>query len=64
MAVDKNSDKMDVDKKDTKVKDVLKKDEDKDTELSEEDIELKKNLDLMVERINDPDPGEDPTSKH
>mmetsp|Transcript_31070 Transcript_31070/g.68978 ORF Transcript_31070/g.68978 Transcript_31070/m.68978 type:complete len:901 (-) Transcript_31070:581-3283(-) len=43
--------------KDSKAKDGKKKVEDKEPELSEEDLELKKNLDLMVERVSDPDPG-------
>jgi 26S proteasome regulatory subunit N1 len=34
-----------------------KEKEDKEADLSEEDQELKKNLDLMVERINDPNAG-------
>ena len=51
-------DKMDVDKpKDAKVVKGKKKDEEKESELSDEDIELKKNLDLMVERVGDSDPG-------
>ncbi|GIL54030.1 hypothetical protein Vafri_9585 [Volvox africanus] len=33
------------------------KDEEKEPELSEEDLALKANLDLMVERLGDPDPG-------
>ena len=34
-----------------------KKEEEKEPELSDEDLEVKKNLDLMVERVNDPEPG-------
>ena len=57
---------MDVDKpKDAKPKgggdkkgDKKAKPEDPDAELSEEDLELKKNLDLMVERVGDSDPGD------
>uniref|UniRef100_A0A7S0WJK1 26S proteasome non-ATPase regulatory subunit 2 homolog n=1 Tax=Chlamydomonas leiostraca TaxID=1034604 RepID=A0A7S0WJK1_9CHLO len=33
------------------------KDEDKEPELSEEDLALKTNLELMVERVNESDPG-------
>ncbi|EFJ39963.1 26S proteasome regulatory complex [Volvox carteri f. nagariensis] len=33
------------------------KDEEKEPELSEEDLTLKNNLDLTVERLGDPDPG-------
>lgn len=34
------------------------KDEDKEPELSEEDIALKNNLELMVQRVMESDPGE------
>ena len=34
-----------------------KTEEDKDAELSEEDLELKQNLELFVERLRDSDPG-------
>ena len=34
-----------------------KGDEDKEADLSEEDLELKKNLELMLERAKDPDAG-------
>lgn len=34
-----------------------KKDEKKDEELSEEDLALKQNLELLVERVRDPEPG-------
>lgn len=43
-----------------KGKDARKKrkgEEDKDADLSEEDLELKQNLELLVERIRDSDPG-------
>ena len=52
-------DKMDVDKPKDKTPKNDKKDkkEDPDAELSDEDLELKKNLDLMVERVGDSDPG-------
>jgi len=42
--------------KETK-KQVKKQDQDPDADLSEEDLELKKNIELMVERLQDPDPG-------
>lgn len=35
-----------------------KKPEEKPEELSDEDKQLKENLELMVERVNDPDPGQ------
>ncbi|XP_044466296.1 26S proteasome non-ATPase regulatory subunit 2 homolog A [Mangifera indica] len=38
-------------------KDPKKKDEKKDEDLSEEDLALKQQLDLYVERVHDPDPG-------
>ena len=34
-----------------------KGEEDKDADLSEEDLELKQNLEMLVERIRDSDPG-------
>lgn len=34
-----------------------KGEEDKDAELSEEDLELKQKLEMLVERIRDSDPG-------
>lgn len=57
-------DKMDIDKPkdgkaDKKMDNKKKKDEEKEAELSDEDQELKRNLDLMVERVSDPDPGAD-----
>ncbi|OWM78671.1 26S proteasome non-ATPase regulatory subunit 2 homolog A [Punica granatum] len=39
------------------VKDPKKKDEKKDEDLSEEDLALKQQLELYVERVQDPDPG-------
>jgi len=57
-------DQMDIDKPkdgkaEKKVDGKKKKDEEKEAELSDEDQELKRNLDLMVERASDPDPGAD-----
>lgn len=43
--------------KDGKTKDNKKKEEEQEPELSEEDQELKKNLELMVERVQDADAG-------
>jgi 26S proteasome regulatory subunit N1 len=44
-------------KPDVQKKKKLKPEEDKDADLSEEDLELKKNLELMVTRIGEGDPG-------
>ncbi|GAV74066.1 hypothetical protein CFOL_v3_17548 [Cephalotus follicularis] len=41
----------------TPAKDPKKKDEKKDEDLSEEDLALKQQLELYVERVQDPDPG-------
>ncbi|GER53580.1 26S proteasome regulatory subunit rpn1, partial [Striga asiatica] len=38
-------------------KDPKKKDDKKDEDLSEEDLALKQQLELYVERVQDPDPG-------
>lgn len=43
--------------KDSKKKDPKQPEEDKDADLSDEDLQLKKNLELMVERLHDKDSG-------
>jgi hypothetical protein len=58
MAEEKGNDAGSPDKKKTDAKKKkLKPEEDKDADLSEEDLELKKNLALMVSRISEGDPG-------
>lgn len=42
---------------DTKKQKDVKKKEDPDADLSDEDLELKKNIELMVERVKDSDAG-------
>lgn len=55
MAVPKDDGKPQAAAKDGKKPD--KKDQDPDAELSEEDLELKKNLEAMVEKLHDPSPA-------
>jgi 26S proteasome regulatory subunit N1 len=61
MAVKEDQPK-DTDKaKDGKAKDGAKKDaKEEEPELSEEDMELKKNLEMMIERVGEEDPGRPP----
>jgi 26S proteasome regulatory subunit N1 len=56
MAVKEGADNDSKDKEGTKGKNAKGKEEE-EPELSEEDLELKKNLEMMIERLSDPDPG-------